>query len=133
RAVIEATPRLFNRPSVRVTADGDIVHEGPMELLVIGTTPFYGRGLRVNPGARPDIGLLTLRVYPGPAPLLALEAVRWAAQRAPRAAAHRASSVRLESLNGEPLGVQADGDALGVSGEWRFEVRPRAVRLIGRW
>ncbi len=133
RAVVEATPRLFHRSSVRVSADGQTVHEGPMELLVVGTTPFYGRGLLVNPGARPDIGQLTMRVYPGPAPLLALEAVRWAARRAPRAAAHRAASVTLHSLDGGPLGVQADGDALGDSGEWRFEIRPRAARLIGRW
>jgi diacylglycerol kinase (ATP) len=133
RAVIESTPALFQRRGVRVTADDRVVHEGPMELLVIGTTPFYGRGLHVNPGARPDIGQLTLRVYAGPAPSLALEAVRWAARRHPRAEAHRAASVRLETLDGEPLAVQADGDALGDSGAWRFEVRPRAVRLIGRW
>jgi diacylglycerol kinase (ATP) len=133
RAVVESMPALFRRPSVRVTADGLVVHEGPMELLVVGTTPFYGRGLHVNPGARPDIGQLTLRVYAGPAPRLALEAVRWVAHRPPRAVAHRAVSVRLESLDGRPLGVQADGDALGDSGEWRFDVRPRAVKLIGRW
>lgn len=133
RAVIESTPDLFRRRSVRVTADDRVVHEGPMELLVIGTTPFYGRGLHVNPGARPDIGQLTLRVYTGPAPSFALEAVRWAARRHPRAEAHRAASVRLETLDGRLLGVQADGDALGDSGKWRFEVRPRAVNLIGRW
>lgn len=133
RAVAESTPDLFRRRAVRVTADGVRVHEGPMELLVVGTTPFYGRGLHVNPGARPDIGQLTLRVYPGPAPRLALEAVRWVAHRRPRTEAHRAASVRLESLDGEPLVVQADGDALADSGEWQFEVRPRAVRLIGRW
>jgi len=133
RAVTESLPALFQRRPVRVTADERVVHEGPMELLVVGTTPFYGRGLHVNPGARPDIGRLTLRVYPGPAPRLALEAVRWVAHRRPRAAAHRAVTVSLRSLDGAPLGVQADGDALGQSGEWRFEVRPRAVQLIGRW
>lgn len=133
RALIESTPDLFQRRHVRVTADDLVVHEGPMELLVIGTTPFYGRGLQVNPGARPDIGRLTLRVYAGPAPRLALEAVRWVAHRRPKAEAHRATSVRLESLDGRALGVQADGDALGDSGEWRFAVRPRAVNLIGRW
>lgn len=133
RAVTESIPDLFRRRHVRVTADDLVVHEGPMELLVVGTTPFYGRGLHVNPGARPDIGRLTLRVYAGPAPRLALEAVRWVAHRHPRAEAHGAISVRLESLDGVPLGVQADGDALGESGEWRFEVRPRAVNLIGQW
>ncbi len=133
RAVIESTPDLFHRPRVRVTADDELIHEGAMELLVVGTTPFYGKGLRVNPGARPDIGQLTVRIYPGPAPWLATEAVRWAARRAPRAAAHRAVSVRVESLDERGLAVQADGDALGNAGEWRFEVRPRAVHLIGRW
>ncbi len=133
RAVIESIPDLFRRRNIRVTADDRVVHQGPMELLVVGTTPFYGRGLHVNPGARPDIGRLTLRVYPGPAPRLAFEAVRWVAHRRPRAEAHRAISVRLESLDGVPIAVQADGDALPESGAWRFEVRPRAVRLIGRW
>jgi diacylglycerol kinase family enzyme len=104
-----------------------------MELLVIGTTPFYGRGLLVNPGARPDIGQLTLRVYRGPAASLAVEAVRWAARRRPRAEAHRALSVRLESLDGRPIGVQADGDALRPASSWEFAARPQAVRLIGRW
>jgi diacylglycerol kinase family enzyme len=133
RAVVESLPDLFDRPLVRVSADGEAVHEGPMELLVVGTTPFYGRGLQVNPGARPDIGRLTVRTYPGPAPLLAVEAVRWAAHRRPRAAGHRAASVRLESLSGQPIGVQADGDALGMATEWSFTVRPQAIRLIGRW
>jgi diacylglycerol kinase (ATP) len=133
RAVIESTPDLFRRAPVRVTADGRVVHEGPMELLVIGTTPFYGRGLLVNPGARPDIGQLTLRVYRGPAGSLAVEAVRWAARRRPRAEAHRALSVRLESLDGRPIGVQADGDAQAPTSTWEFTARPQAVRLIGRW
>ncbi len=133
RAVIESTPDLFRRVPVRVTADARVVHEGPMELLVVGTTPFYGRGLLINPGARPNIGRLTLRVYRGPAPILAVEAVRWVARRRPRAEAHRSTSVRLESLDGRPLGVQADGDALPPAPAWQFEVRPQAVRLIGRW
>lgn len=133
RAVVESAPDLLRRRRVRVIADGELVHEGPMELLVIGTTPFYGRGLRVNPGARPDIGQLTLRVYPGPAPRLAFEAVRWAAGRQPRAEMHRAASVRLESLDGEPLPLQADGDALAPRASWEFGIRRAAVRLIGRW
>jgi len=29
--------------------------------------------------------------------------------------------------------VQADGDHMGDAGEWHFEVRPAAVRLIGKW
>ncbi|MBA2634010.1 MAG: hypothetical protein H0U86_13605, partial [Chloroflexi bacterium] len=53
-AVARSIPDLWRRPAVEVRADGWLVHRGPIELVVIGTTPFYGRGLRVNPGARPD-------------------------------------------------------------------------------
>ena len=73
-AVARSIPDLWRRPSVEVRADEWLVHRGPMELAVIGTTPFYGRGLRVNPGARTDAGVIGLRVYPGPAPRLAAEA-----------------------------------------------------------
>jgi diacylglycerol kinase (ATP) len=133
RAVARSVPDLFRRPAVRVVADGRLVHEGAIELLVAGTTPFYGRGLRVNPGARPDRGRLGLRVYPGPAPKLALEAGRWALGIRPRARRVDAQEVEVETTDGSTLPVQADGDVVGEAPRWRFEVRPSAVRLIGRW
>jgi diacylglycerol kinase family enzyme len=132
-AVARSIPDLWRRPSVEVRADGWIVHRGPMELLVVGTTPFYGRGLRVNPGARPDAGELALRVYAGPASLLAVEAARWAFGLAPDAPRVVAQRVELTSTDGSPIPVQADGDALGLADAWTFEIRPAAVRLIGRW
>jgi diacylglycerol kinase (ATP) len=132
-AVARSIPDLWRRPSVEVRADGWLVHRGPMELLVVGTTPFYGRGLRVNPGARPDAGELALRVYPGPAPLLAVEAARWAFRIAPDAPRVAAQRVEMSSIDGSPIPVQADGDALGSAAAWTFEIRPAAVRLIGRW
>jgi diacylglycerol kinase (ATP) len=132
-AVARSVPDLLRRPPVRVEADGQTVHEGPMELAVVGTTPYFGRGLLVNPGARPDDGQLMLRVYPGPAPMLAAEAVRWAARRSPAAPGIPAREVTLRSLDDRPVAVQADGDLVGSASSWRFEVRPAAVRLIGRW
>lgn len=132
-AVTRSLPDLWRRPSVEVRLDGRAIHVGPMELLVVGTTPFFGRGLQVNPGARPDIGQLTVRVYPGPAAGLGLEALRWVARRRPRAAGHAGSVVELGLLDGADVPVQADGDVIGVRDAWRFEVRPAAVRLIGRW
>lgn len=132
-AVARSIPDLWRRPSVEVRADGWLVHRGPMELLVVGTTPFYGRGLKVNPGARPDAGVLALRVYAGPAPLLAIEAARWAFRLAPDAPRVVAKRVELTVIDGSPIPVQADGDALGSSAAWTFEIRPAAVRLIGRW
>jgi diacylglycerol kinase (ATP) len=132
-AVARSVPDLWRRPSVEVRADDWVVHRGPMELLVAGTTPFYGRGLRVNPGARPDAGALSLRVYPGPAPRLGIEAGRWALRMMPHARRIDARRVELRSTDGTEIPVQADGDLLGARSDWIFEIRPRAVRLIGRW
>jgi len=132
-AVVRSVPDLWRRAVVEVRADGWVVHRGPMELLIAGTTPFYGRGLLVNPGARPDRGTLTLRVYPGPAPRLAAEAARWALRVTPRSRRISARHVTVRSLDDRVVGVQADGDLVGSRREWSFELRPEAVRLIGRW
>jgi diacylglycerol kinase (ATP) len=132
-AVARSVPDLWRRPRVEVRADGWLVHRGPMELLVAGTTPFYGRGLRVNPGARPDAGVMTVRVYPGPAPRLALEAARWAAGAVPQAERVDATRVEVRAIDGAELPMQADGDVIGSRPSWTFEIRPAAVRMIGRW
>jgi len=132
-AITRSMPDLVRRPTVRVEANEHTVHEGPMEMLVVGTTPWYGRGLLVNPGATHDAGRLTLRVYAGAAPGFALEVLRWFARRAPRSAAVSATSVRVTSVTGDPIPVQADGDPLGSRSAWEFAVRPGAARLIGRW
>ena len=133
RAVAQSVPDLLRRHSVRVDADGQTVFQGPMELLVASTTPFYGRGLRVNPGASPDAGRLTIRIYPGPAPILALEALRWVTRRLPAAPAIHASSVTVSAMGGGSIPLQSDGDLLGDRPVWHLEIRPAAVRLIGRW
>ena len=132
-AVTASLPDLGRRHRVRVVADGETIHEGPMILTVASTTPFYGRGLLVNPGARPDAGQLTARVYPGPAP-------RW---RPRRAAGHRAASPSRRGVAASTLDdLQPDLAADPGAGRWRphrrgggvaFEVRPAAVRLIGKW
>ena len=132
-AVARSIPDLWRRPQVEVRADDWLVHRGPMELLVIGTTPFYGRGLKVNPGARPDAGVMALRVYAGPATHLAVEAARWALKVTPKAGRVDARRVELRSIDGTGIPVQADGDLLGSRPSWTFEIRPEAVRLIGRW
>ena len=132
-AVAVSIPDLVDRHDVRVEADGTVVHDGPIALLVISTTPWFGRGLLVNPGARIDAGRLTLRVYPGPLPSFLPEAVRWLAKRRPHARAVHAGRVTIRTGDGRPLPLQADGDLIGSQGEWTFEVRPAAVRMIGRW
>lgn len=132
-AIAGSLPDLLRRPAVRVTADEAVIHEGPMSLTVISTTPFYGRGLLVNPGARPDAGRLLARVYAGPLPRLALDATRWIARRRPRVAGVLATVIAIASLDGRPIPLQANGDPVGSAAEWRFDLAPAAVRLIGKW
>ncbi|TMB84609.1 MAG: hypothetical protein E6J39_03430 [Chloroflexi bacterium] len=132
-AVLRSWPELTHRYNVRIEADGKPVHAGPMELLVVGTTPFYGRGMVVNPGARPDAGRLMLRVYEGPAPQLALEAARWLIHVRPRARGIAATQVSIETLDERLLPLQADGDVIGYRERWRVDLKPAAVRIIGRW
>ena len=132
-AITRSMPDLVRRSAVRVEADGKRIHEGPMEMLVVGTTPWYGRGLLVNPGAAHDAAQLTLRVYGNAAPGFAVEVLRWLVRRPPRSHATTATAVRVVSITEEPIAVQADGDPLGSRTEWQFTIRPHAVRLIGRW
>jgi diacylglycerol kinase family enzyme len=132
-SIARSLPDLARRFAVSVEADGQAVFEGPMEMLVVGTTPWYGRGLLVNPGAVHGEGRLTARVYPGPMAGFALEAVRWMRRRPPHADSITAQSIVLRSSDGRPLPVQADGDAQGEREMWRFAIRAAPVRLIGRW
>jgi diacylglycerol kinase (ATP) len=133
QAVVASVPDLWRQMSLEVRADGWRVHRGPAELLVVSTTPFYGRGLRVNPGARPDAGRLVLRVYPASVPALAAESARWLFRARPKARPIVARHVELQTTDERPLPVQADGDDLGERPGWQLELRPAAVRLIGRW
>lgn len=132
-AILGSAAELLRRRPLRAEVDGRVIHEGPVELAVVGTTPYYGRGMIVNPGARPDAGELTLRVYPGPAPSLALEAARWLAHVRPRAAGVAGRSATFTALDGRPLPIQADGDPAGLRERWEVELVPSAVPLIGAW
>jgi diacylglycerol kinase (ATP) len=132
-AILASRDELMHRHEVRIEADGRLVHAGLMQLMVVGTTPFYGRGMVVNPGARPDAGRLTLRVYEGPAPRLALEAARWFLHVRPRSRGIPATHVSVATLDDRPLLLQADGDVIGARERWEVSLAPAAVRVIGRW
>jgi diacylglycerol kinase family enzyme len=132
-AVSQSLPDLVRRSSVQVVADDRIVHEGPMELLVVGTTPWFGRGLLVNPGATYDAGHLTMRIFSGPLPSFALEMLRWISRRTPVAQAVTAFRIELRSRAGSAIPLEADGDLVGQESILAFQIQPGAVRLIGRW
>jgi diacylglycerol kinase family enzyme len=132
-AIARSLPDLLRRPEATVEVDGTVVHQGPMELLVVSTTPWYGRGLLVNPGARPDRGELVLRIYRGPLPRFALDAMRWVAKRRPSTPAVTGLEVVVHTPDDQPVTVQADGDVVDRRSEWRMRIRPAAVKVIGRW
>ena len=54
-------------------------------------------------------------------------------RRSPHARRIDAREVTLQAIDGEEIPVQADGDVAARPAAWRFEMRPQAVRLIGRW
>jgi hypothetical protein len=62
-----------------------------------------------------------------------MEAARWVARRAPGVPGSDATEVVVRAADARPIQVQADGDVIGARLEWRFGVRPAAVRLIGDW
>jgi diacylglycerol kinase family enzyme len=64
---------------------------------------------------------------------MAAEVARWASRRPPAAQGVAATTLTISSLSSRPIPVQADGDHMGEDLEWHFEVRPAAVRLIGKW
>ena len=43
-----------------------------------------------------------------------------------------ARTLTIPSLTSRQIPLQADGDHIGEAVEWHFEVRPAAVRLIGK-
>jgi hypothetical protein len=51
----------------------------------------------------------------------------------PRARRVDARKVSIRSLDGGRIPLQADGDRIGEAERWDLELRPEAVRLIGRW
>ena len=131
-AVAVSIPDLIDRHDVRVEADGTVIHDGPIELLVISVTPWFGRGLRVNPGARLDAGRLTMRIYPDRCP----RSCRRRCGGSPRGSptpGHPRQRVTISSTDGRAVPVQADGDLIGRQDSWTFEIRPAAVQMIGRW
>jgi diacylglycerol kinase (ATP) len=132
-AVASSLPDLRVRPPVEVRIDGRHVYKGPIEMMVAGTTPYFGRGLLANPGARPDRGALTVRVYRGPPTSFAVELLRWIAKRTARTAPWQASTVEILRTDGGRLLLQADGDVLGERERWQFGIAPAATRLIGNW
>jgi diacylglycerol kinase (ATP) len=105
------TLRTYRAPEVRIAGDFG-TFEGPVLLIAVGNTGFYGGGMQILPQAACDDGLLDVCVID---PLPRLKLLRSFPRifsgshiRLPEVHAFRGRSIRIESSR--PLGVFADGE-----------------------
>jgi YegS/Rv2252/BmrU family lipid kinase len=120
------------RPSeIAVRLDEADGWTGPAASVVVCNGAWFGGGMRIAPGARPDDGLLdVVRLGAlGRLELLRwLPTVYWGGHLAnPRVELRRAARVRVDA--GAALPVQLDGE-LGAHTPLDIEIHPAALRLI---
>jgi YegS/Rv2252/BmrU family lipid kinase len=128
----EATIRMHARKARGTRVDApleEIVHQGPISMLVVANCQFYGGGMQVAPRATPADGLLDVQIAHG----TKSEAVKAMAKISKGAhvpsktiAEFLATTVSLEAP--EPILIEADGEVLGTSPA-TFEITPRAIKL----
>ena len=114
--------------------DGERVHEGPLVLAAAANGRFFGGGMQVAPGARPDDGLLDVVVIPGFGKLRLVAELpriyRGTHLAVPGVRALRGRVLEARPLGEEPPWVEIDGEPLGRLPA-RFEVLPGALTLVG--
>jgi diacylglycerol kinase (ATP) len=124
----------FDFPSIRVVADGEPLHEGPISLATASNGRFFGGGMQVAPGAEPDDGLFDAVVVPGfPRARLVWELpriYRGSHLGVAGVSVRRARRLEVQPLAGGPVWIELDGEPLGVAPA-RFDLLPGAVNLFG--
>jgi YegS/Rv2252/BmrU family lipid kinase len=130
RAVL-ASLRHYRPTEIAVRLDGADAWSGPAASVVVCNGAWFGGGMRIAPGARPDDGLLDV-VRLGALGRLELArwlpTVYWGGHLAnPRIAIRRATRVRVDAAT--PLPVQLDGE-LGAHTPLNIEICPSALRLL---
>lgn len=115
----------------RVVVDGESLELDEFFLVAVANGQYFGKGMKVAPGARSDDGLLDVVVVP-PVPLWQLP-VRLPQfftghhVRLPEVTVHRARQVRLEPTTDFPP-YELDGEATRPT-PVTFRIRPRALRV----
>ena len=119
---------------VELRLDGERVHEGPLVLAAAANGRFFGGGMQVAPGARPDDGLLDVVVIPGFGKLRLVAELpriyRGTHLAIPGVRALRGRVLEARPLGEEPPWVEIDGEPLGRLPA-RFEALPGALTLVG--
>jgi YegS/Rv2252/BmrU family lipid kinase len=130
RAVVTSL-RDYRPCEIAVRLDEDDAWTGLAASVVVCNGAWFGGGMRIAPGARPDDGLLDV-VHLGALGRLELlrwlPTVYWGGHLAnPRIQLRRAARVRVDAA--APLPVQLDGE-LGARTPLDIEIHPAALRLL---
>jgi diacylglycerol kinase (ATP) len=130
-AQIVATLLRYRAPTARIRIDA-AERVIPLTFLAAANTEWYGGGLHLAPGARPDDGQL-LVIYGtdlSRSQLLAVLAGTFTGRhlRHPRVTHQSATLATVESDH--PIALHADGEWLGRWPSIRFEIVPRAVHIL---
>jgi YegS/Rv2252/BmrU family lipid kinase len=122
----------WTSPSVRVTIDGAVAHDGPLVFVAACNGRYFGGGMHVAPEAEPDDGLLDVVIVPGMArPTLLRHAPRL--YRGTHGAVRGVRIVRgtrVEITSDVAVAAEADGDWLGHAPA-AIELLPGAIELLG--
>ncbi len=109
---------------------GEVIYEGSCNIVMAGTVPYYGYGLKILPYANHEEGRFQLRVVTlGTAKGLAVLPKVWKGEYAGEGIRDfLASEVHVKFS--APIPYQVGGDASGEREELTFRMVPRAIRLL---
>lgn len=124
---------LFDRRSraVRVSADGNVVFEGEILLMAVANGEYFGKGMRIAPGASPHNGELALVIVKNAAlpiiiPHIPLLFLGWHTV-SPIVTTLKAKHVLIESLTGE-MPLELDGENYHAQ-RIEAQVQANAIRV----
>jgi len=127
---------LGHRPSETcIRVDDKRVHEGGICLVALSNGRYFGGGMKIAPAAEIDDGSLDVVVGPAFSRTRLLfdllpRLYRGTHVSDPRIEIHRGQLIEAEPVgDAQPAAVEADGELLGTLPA-RFEIRPRALRVI---
>lgn len=122
----------YQRQHVVVRVDGEVVHDAPLILAAGANAPYFGGGMEVAPGARPDDGCFDLVIVGAVSKLrlvvLLAQSYRGRHVAHPAVTQHRARVIEAEAPEGR-VALELDGEPLG----WlpvRYEVVPGALTFL---
>ena len=113
-----------------VTADGEVVHDGPLLAVLVLLGPSMGGGVRMTPDAPDRLDLVVIEpASPGERAGLVAAALRSRVFDAERAEHREVSTVVLEGRDGS-VDVNVDGEMVSYRGPVSLELIPSAWQVL---